>query len=367
MLSCCLSVFSSCLPRRSRYVLTDRVPGPFKDLDNGPFTDLMVKAQSHKSKVEIIMHDGNVNALCMQDVAKTYQPDLIVGFGTWRNVLTDDICDECNTSHEARPSVENASNKVQKPQYSVFDDGPELLITMARALMAQSDTASVLQIGPMKYMWRVCAMNDRPMLKFRVRIDKEIIDDYYQGSEKHYCADWIGMYWPADASKIDQLCYEKDGTINVHQLMDLHKNVLIISAGRGRFWAQFIDSIWSWTTCDVIKALASQCSQCCRASIREGIAKLVYYQVCRPSWCKPRPLEEQWARFTAIDSRDSFNSKTKCKVECMAQRPYMCRKCLRQAKNWSGVPDKKFRVWETNNGVQTDALEWDQCYMENYF
>ena len=74
--------------------------------------------------------------------------ELIVSFGAWPNVLTDEIC---QNAFSGSPELGNAGERIQKHQKSVFNFPLEFLPTYSYAVMWQSD-AALLLIGPAHYL-----------------------------------------------------------------------------------------------------------------------------------------------------------------------------------------------------------------------
>ena len=254
-----------------------------------------------------------VSIFDLREVLENVRPDLVVMFGTWRNVLTRDVLKEGQDG-----PTKQQQNEIAKVQYSMFDDGCDFLQTCHAAVLAQTQ-ASVMSVRPTRYLWRTSiAPTPRPRLYCPV-VEKF---DHYQGSVKHDTYDMV--YWAGNKGL--EAVVGHDGVGSVVQVCSMHRKVLVVSAGRGEFWRQII--------LDVSK------------------------MPCRGEGENDSPQDGSgmvWGKIGAATLNNKFERYTHdceiCKGEART-----CRRCLRYLKHRvADIPEKKWRVKTREAGIQTDA------------
>ena len=87
---------------------------------------------SKLKNTEVKVLKDRVNAFSLKDVITDFNPDIVVSFGTWRNVLHDSIIDD---DVSARPSqAERVS--VQGQQTKIFNVGEDFRVVVTWATLA---------------------------------------------------------------------------------------------------------------------------------------------------------------------------------------------------------------------------------------
>ena len=299
------------------WTFTDIVGGPSAS-PNGPVAPLLETTGS--PDVLVCLGQACVNAFDLTECFDNHgEPDLIVNFGVWPNVLTDSICrdkgvddDQCKPSHEERRGIQNR-------QRTVYDDPIDFLVAVVNASIAQS-AASFLLVGPRYYIWRVTANSIRPMQRF---VLKRTYEDYYQGF-KQMSDEFMALYLPSSSGR--QVTLDTDGKVDMPYLLSLHQNVLVMSAGREKFWS------------NVIKHMAQE--------VADGSRQLAF--------CNDLP---KWG----MDHRKlHFESYMECIARGACRHcnyPQLCMRCLRRVRNWCGIPNRKWVPYSANANVGTDDMD----------
>ena len=144
--------------RCQRWVVTDVVPGPWQD----PSGDLQRTAMRLQHIRALVLQDHTefVNVFRLQHVVESHGPfDLVVSFGSWPNVLTDDLC---KAAIESSPLPGYKLRKyIQGNQKRVFNYPQDFLVAFTFAVMAQTK-ASFILIGPPHYTWQAVCKCQRP-------------------------------------------------------------------------------------------------------------------------------------------------------------------------------------------------------------
>ena len=97
------------------WIVTDVVAGPWQD----PLSELQ-RTASQLQHVNVLVHDGFVNVFRLQPVLESHGPfDLVVSFGSWPNVLTNEICLSV-TETSPLPGKERRT-KIQSTQKRIFN------------------------------------------------------------------------------------------------------------------------------------------------------------------------------------------------------------------------------------------------------
>ena len=132
-----------------------------------------------------------VNGFNIEEAVKEINPDLVVQFGTWRNVHFDDTLNTGGYSREFRPSAEERY-KIASRQIDIFQ-GDEMVTSVLCSGLVHARKASWLNVAPQKYIRDVKSNRDRPEVFFHVD-SEECRDSWYQGSEQH--TDYMGLFFP---------------------------------------------------------------------------------------------------------------------------------------------------------------------------
>ena len=97
------------------WIITDVVAGPWQD----PLSELQ-RTASQLQHVNVLVHDEFVNVFRLQPVLESHGPfDLVVSFGSWPNVLTNEICLSV-TETSPLPGQERRT-KIQSTQKRIFN------------------------------------------------------------------------------------------------------------------------------------------------------------------------------------------------------------------------------------------------------
>ena len=133
------SFWSRANPKKQQWLITDVVGTPVWDEGRGPLNATML---SKLKNTEVKVLKDRVNAFRLKDVITDFNPDILVSFGTWRNVLHDSIIDD---DVSARPSqAERVS--VQGRQTKIFNVGEDFLVAVSSSVLAQT-AATYLTVG----------------------------------------------------------------------------------------------------------------------------------------------------------------------------------------------------------------------------
>ena len=128
----------------------DVVDGPWMCTDPRPFANMD----------GVFVRQEHVTLFDLREGLTESSPDLVMMFGTWRNVLSDDVLEEQNI----HPTLEQ--RRAMNVQNQIFDDGCEFLATGHAAILAQT-RSSLLSIGPTVYMmtpwlqWSACSLQQQ--------------------------------------------------------------------------------------------------------------------------------------------------------------------------------------------------------------
>ena len=171
-----------------------------------------------------------VNGFNIEEAVKEIDPDLVVQFGTWRNVHDDDTLDRGGFSSEFRPSAQERY-KIGSRQAAVFK-GDEMVTSVLCSGLVHARKASWLNVAPQKYIRDVKSNRDRPEVLFHVD-SKECHNSWYQGVDQH--TDYMGWFFPKDITCMPKI--DRHGQASCAEIVLMHKKVLIISAGRCDFWS----------------------------------------------------------------------------------------------------------------------------------
>ena len=257
---------------------------------------------SKLKNTEVKVLKDRVNAFRLKDMITDFRPDILVSFGTWRNVLHDSIIDD---DVSARPSqAERVS--VQGRQTKIFNVGEDFLVAVSFSVLAQT-AATYLTVGPDHYMWRHVARGVCPSMQFWVEAGECV--NYYQGNgnlgNSGKLTKFVAHFWPSCPQVMPKL--DENGRGSVVKLLSQHERVLVISAGRGEFWREIIQMV-------------DQQPLRCR-------------QPLMPFWGE---LHLEWLRTNGW----SYEFDTPCgRAGC--DGPDVCMRCLRQIKVWSCIREMK--------------------------
>jgi hypothetical protein len=278
-----------------KVVITDVTDCPSLDAVNGPFKDWI--------DMGFVVTVADVNAFDMGHIIAEHDPDLILSFGTWRNVLPDASKDD--------------RMRIQRQQCRAFgNDANDFLCALTFAVLAQSK-ASFLMVGPNSHIWRLITTAQRPCQRFKV-IENY---DYYQTSTKK--CDYTAWYWPADPEKVATVSIEEK--VSVKDILRLHQKILVISAGRGEFWRQVMDS-----------------------------------DELGDEWLKSTNSvagNRDWANRFFVQNNETYAAIRKTCDRCEKQNKHVCWRCYNKWKKIAEVPNKKFVLYTKDVCVATDHAE----------
>ena len=318
------SISSSTSPVNSgcqHWIITDVADGPWRD-PAGPLQPVL-----GNEKIKVTVHSDFVNALDIRHVVEKYKPDIVVSFGTWRNVLTKSICAKTST-HSPSPQQQHS---IQGRQHKVFDYGADFLDMMVTGVHMQCP-CSLACIAPLHYVWPVHAHSTRPSQRCAI-LPQEAEMDFYQGF-KEFDAMQMLMYWPSDQSKVmpfETVHGGENGCMCATSLIDLiarHRTILVLSAGRCVLWSKVIQKLQNTSFADPI----STCLEDSQTSW--GLA---HYR----QWCST------W--------HDQVNKCDNC------VSPDKCMRCLRKARRAADIPDRKWVARTKNAEIQTEKDSDNGC------
>ena len=153
--------------------------------------------------------------------------------------------------------------------------------------------------------------------------------DHYQGSVEHKTYDMV--YWAG--RKELEAAVGPDGVASVVQVCQMHRKVLVVSAGRGEFWRQIISEV---------SERASREEEEEESPGEESGLGMVWGQI----------------GFQRINKKfcNIVHGCDRCNGEART-----CKRCLRNLKHRvAEIPDKKWSVRTSEAAVQTDALAQTQ-------
>ena len=295
-----------------RWVVTDVLEGPWQD----PEGELQRTAMllQHINVLVLQNRTELVNVFRLQHVVESHGPfDLVVSFGSWPNVLTDDLCQHIRPGRQLRKLI-------QGNQYCVFNYHADFLVAFTSAVMAQTK-ASFILIGPPHYTWQAVCKSERPCERFMLQ-DGEM-NDYYQGTDrihKHMCT-----YWPMSEEKLAQGCR------SLVQLLAKHKRVLVLSAGKGFGWSRMMRQVEA--------EFARRGGSSLKSTMTRSHESVANY------------AEEHYDRVNA-DYRAVVD---RCKWRCCSGAT-MCKGCLRKIKWFAFIEDKIRPVRWHHTGTQTQEM-----------
>lgn len=292
-----------------------------QDRKNGPL-NYDVVARLRNTHVEV--KNERVNAFRLQSVVAEFDPDCVVSFGSWRNVLNDSVVGD---KVQVRPSDEERRS-IQGRQCKIYNIAPDFLVSFSSAVIAQTK-ASHLNVGPSHYLWRNLVRCARPQQQFW--IDDSENADYYQGSgnmgNQGKLTNFVANYWPSCPEVMPKL--NEAGRGSIVELLSRHERILVISAGRGDFWAEIIDKV------DQHRPLA------CRTPLV-------------PIWAENH---HAWLR----NNGWAYTFDTPCGSTNCGEAD-VCMRCLRRIKYWSWIEEMKYFVRGDDAGCQCDAEgSFDVC------
>ena len=306
-------------PEPQIWHFTDIVNGPYADLTDGPMKDLPTVGGPVQIQIGPM-----TSAFHLRKTLEEIQPDLIVSFGSWPNVLTSDICEKLTSSDCCRPHDKDRQN-VQHRQKKIFDDPPEFLIAFSSAIAAQAAT-SYMTIGPKHYLWRTTVKTSRPLQRFAV---SGPYDDFYQGYREFAPEDdFIAMYMPGSAEKLAEI--DPSGKVELLSVFRKFQTILVLSTGRGVFWSQIV-----------------------RGMIDLSMNERLVFDKSDPTW--------------AIVHRDAHIDKYNALFECdniNCTQMQKCMRCLRKIKNWSGIPDRQWSTWKRTENKASGPDGSDEAISE---
>ena len=290
--------------QRQKWVFTDVVKGPWCDMSpEAPLSLLPLNS------IDVVVEmDAFVNVFRLANILHKHDGiDLVLSYGSWPNVLTDEICEEVLPSS---PTPGPRRAMIQRQQKQVWNFPDEFLVSFTAAVMAQTP-ASFLLVGPPHYTWGATARTRRPMHRFMLPVYD--CTDYYQGFKK--LNDLMATYWPMDEEKMPT-------KMDLVSIVALHSKVLVLSSGRARLWS------------DVMQRADKVVR---KYGVPYGIP---------PLCAGMRHMYE---------GRDKYQGLVTCRNEqAPCEGDYLCRWCLRRIKQWSGLPDRRLTVWVDSKGTQTD-------------
>ena len=148
-------------------VLSDVVDGPWQNIYDGHHSWLF-KSWRIRLPFRATLH-GRVNALDMIGAVRHIDPGVVMSFGTWRNILSDQALDDGGYSKHFRATRE-CHNRKSGRQEKVFK-GLEFLTSVVCSVPVQAPNASFLCIAPQKYFGDVASKKDRPEFTFLVNTE----------------------------------------------------------------------------------------------------------------------------------------------------------------------------------------------------
>ena len=303
---------------QQEWTFSDIVHGPFED-PSGPVAPLLDKP----GPVRVRLESERVSFFRLAEYLHNKgppEPDLIVAFGTWTNVLHRDVCNESGTSDPAFMPTYADRRGIQDRQKTVYDDPTDFLVSILNATCAQTST-SVLLVGPRHYIWRVVPNSHRPLQRFDL---EHTYADHYQGFKK-FDDKFMALYMPSSFGR--QAAIQADGTARMPDLLSRFKRVLVMSAGRGKFWSQVVSELI--------------------VEVQSGRQRL--------SFCTEDP---SWG---LAHEANHYEGYVRCvadfKCELCKPPAVTCMRCLRRVKNWGELPNRKWVQNTAEKGVGTDDLD----------
>ena len=319
------------------WVFTDVVDGPWKD-ESGVLRTVARNLQNVTVKFE----DDHVNAFRLQSVMEKYEWfDIVVCFGTWPNVLTDEICQKHNKSCPTPGS--SRRGRIQGCQKDVFNYPQDFLVAFTNAVMAQTQASFVL-VGPRHYTWQAVAKCDRPCERFMLTVDE--LHDYYQGKEEMR-GPFLCTYWP----KSDDKKVGRDAGSLV-RILAMHERVLCLSAGRGVAWSNVLNCVEEELCTRMVKGEPPRaCGSEPPCAWGSDVAK----------------RKRDYAVEHYVKVNGSYNAIVD---QCPRQRcvgAWLCHVCLRQIKRWSSIDEKIWPVRTRWASSQTGEEDLDEEAEEAYW
>ena len=150
-------------------VFSDVVGGPWLDTSDGPHSWLF-KSWPFRWPFHATLHQENVNALDMVGAVRQIDPDIVMSFGTWRNIHDDETLDKGGYSKDFR-ATELDHYHISRRQSKVFK-GQEFLTCVIRSVPVHASNASFLCIAPQRYIGDTMSMKDRPEITFLVNTEE---------------------------------------------------------------------------------------------------------------------------------------------------------------------------------------------------
>ena len=126
-------VFTGTKAQRQKWIFTDVVPGPWSaESKEAPLSGLQL------SSIDVVVEkDQFVNVFRLADILEKHDGiDLVLSFGSWPNVLTDEICESVEQSS---PLPGHRRVMIQRLQKQVWNFPDEFLVSFSAAVMAQMD------------------------------------------------------------------------------------------------------------------------------------------------------------------------------------------------------------------------------------
>ena len=297
------------------WIITDVVGCPMSDVANGPLAQLNGEGPWLSNNIHFTVEKDRVNAFACREMIKKHKPNIIVAFGTWRNVLVAEYCE--GMAVDAQPTGKDRKY-LQGPQCNVFQIGEEFLQAVASAVLAQS-ACSFLLVGPKRYLWRCAAKVSRPQLRFWLPEDENQFD-YYQGAEK--MTKHEAVYWPSGPQMMPTI--DERGAASMLDILAKHERVMVISAGRGVFWTNAMEKLRSKRLCPA-------------NDVSWGLSNLEWLKKCRREY------------------RGQYGCR-----ECRpwdAMNPQLCMNCLKAIKKWAEIDEKQYMKRSADVAVQTEEPE----------
>lgn len=299
------------------WTFSDIVSGPFES-PGGPVAPLLQSRS--ESEIQVRLATGRASAFRLTEFLDghyTGVPDLIVTFGCWRNVLSESICVKSGSTNERYMPTRSERQGFEYRQKTIFDDPVDFLTAYLNATIAQT-TASVLLVGPRHYLWRLTPNSlRRPLQRFMI---KDMYDDAYQGY-KQFGGIFMALYLPSSSQR--QVVIEPDGTVSMPYLLSRFRKVLVMSAGRGKFWS------------DVIKHMVKD--------VADGKQRLAF--------CDDAP---DWANDHKNEYYASYMESIARGVCAHCHPPETCMRCLRRVRNWCEIPNRKWLPRSANACIGPD-------------
>ena len=267
--------------------------------------------------------------------------DIVVCFGTWPNVLTDEICQKHNKSCPTPGS--SRRGRIQGCQKDVFNYPQDFLVAFTHAVMAQTP-ASFVFVGPIHYTWQAVAKCDRPCERFMLKVDE--LDDYYQGKDEMR-GPFLCTYWP----KSDDKKVGRDAGSLV-RILAMHERVLCLSAGRGVAWSNVLNCVEEELCTRMVKGEPPRaCGSEPPCAWGSDVAK----------------RKRDYAVEHYVKVNGSYNAIVD---QCPRQRcvgAWLCHVCLRQIKRWSSIDEKIWPVRTRWASSQTGEEDLDEEAEEAYW